>query len=36
MAKDLFHDKVKNALKNDGWRITHDPFTIRISESIKL
>ncbi len=36
MAKDLFHQQVKNALVKDGWLITHDPFTIRISEAIKL
>lgn len=36
MAKDVFHQQVKNALVKDGWRITHDPFTIRISEAIKL
>ena len=36
MAKDVFHQQVKNALKNDGWNVTHDPFTIRISEAIKL
>ncbi|MGK7892476.1 MAG: XisH family protein [Xenococcus sp. (in: cyanobacteria)] len=36
MAKDIFHQQVKNALINDGWRITHDPLTIRISEAVKL
>jgi len=36
MAKDVFHQQVKNALVKDGWLITHDPFTIRISEAIKL
>ncbi|NEQ76257.1 MAG: fatty-acid oxidation protein subunit alpha [Okeania sp. SIO2C9] len=36
MAKDIFHQQVKNALIKDGWNITHDPFTIRISEAIKL
>lgn len=29
MAKDLFHDAVKNALKKDGWRITHDPYYLK-------
>ena len=29
-AKDRFHDVVKTALQKDGWRITHDPLTIRI------
>jgi len=36
MAKGLFHNQVRDALQKDGWHITHDPFTIRISESIKL
>jgi hypothetical protein len=36
MAKDIFHQQVKNALIKDGWIITHDPFTIRISEAVKL
>lgn len=27
-AKDSIHDAVKYALINDGWTITHDPFTI--------
>ena len=26
---DVIHDAVKNALVNDGWKITHDPFTIQ-------
>ncbi len=29
MAKDMIHDAVKNALRKDGWTITHDPYTIR-------
>ncbi|MUH00961.1 fatty-acid oxidation protein subunit alpha [Scytonema sp. UIC 10036] len=36
MAKDIFHQQVKNALIKDGWKITHDPLTIRISEVIKV
>ncbi|MGF1540210.1 MAG: element excision factor XisH family protein [Pleurocapsa sp.] len=28
-AKDLFHDIVKNALIQEGWQITHDPFPVR-------
>ena len=35
MAKDVFHQQVKNALIKDGWNITHD-LTIRISEAVKL
>ncbi len=36
MAKDVFHQQVKNALIKDAWNITHDPLTIRISEAVKL
>ena len=36
MAKDIFHQQVKNALIKAGWNITDDPFTIRISEAVKL
>jgi hypothetical protein len=32
--KDLFHNAVRHALEKDGWRI--DPFTIQISEAVKL
>ncbi|WP_316434225.1 element excision factor XisH family protein [Leptolyngbya sp. NK1-12] len=28
MARDLFHDIVKEALIAEGWQITHDPFPI--------
>jgi hypothetical protein len=28
MAKDLFHDVVKEALIAEGWKITHDPFPV--------
>ncbi|NET10271.1 MAG: fatty-acid oxidation protein subunit alpha [Symploca sp. SIO2B6] len=36
MAKDRFHDCVKTALIKEGWSITHDPFSIPISEAIKV
>jgi hypothetical protein len=36
MAKDVFHQQVKNALIKDGWIITNDPLTIRISEVVKV
>ena len=29
MARDIFHDTVKLALKKDGWTITHDPYRLR-------
>lgn len=28
MARDLFHQVVKDALTKDGWTITHDPFPV--------
>ena len=28
MAKDLFHDVVKDALIAEGWQVTHDPFPV--------
>ncbi|EDN70252.1 fdxN element excision controlling factor protein [Beggiatoa sp. PS] len=31
-AKDIIHDAVKSALIKDGWKITHDPYTIRYEE----
>ncbi len=30
MAKDLYHDQVKTALRKDGWQITDDPYEIRV------
>jgi hypothetical protein len=36
MARDIFHQQVKTALIKDGWMITHDPLTIRVSEAVKL
>ncbi|MEN8216447.1 MAG: element excision factor XisH family protein [Pseudomonadota bacterium] len=31
-AKDIIHNPVKNALIKEGWKITHDPYTIRYEE----
>lgn len=28
--KDIYHEHVKKALINDGWNITHDPYTIKV------
>ncbi len=28
MARDIFHNLVKEALQKDGWTITDDPFTV--------
>ncbi len=33
MARDLFHDLVRDALEADGWTITHDPYEIRLDRS---
>lgn len=32
-AKDLYHDAVKQALINDGWTITADPYFIRYEDA---
>lgn len=32
MAKDFFHHVVKSALEKDGWRITHDPYKMRVED----
>jgi hypothetical protein len=34
--KDQFHDAVRHAMAKDRWLITHDPYTIQISEAVKL
>jgi len=36
MARDLFHAQVKAALIKEQWEITHDPFSIQISEVVKI
>ena len=35
-AKDIFHDKVRNALIKDGWTITGDPYTLKWDDNEKL
>ena len=35
MAKDLFHDIVKEALIAEGWTITHDPLLINLQDEIR-
>lgn len=32
MAKDIFHQQVKNALIKEGWLITHDPLTLKLTK----
>ncbi len=29
-AKDRFHDVVRTSLEKEGWKITHDPLTLRV------
>lgn len=31
MARDKFHEAVKNALLKDGWIITHDPYPLQLT-----
>lgn len=32
MARDLYHENVREALIKDGWIITHDPYSLEIEE----
>ncbi len=32
MAKDRFHNLVRNALEKDGWKITADPYEINVDD----
>ncbi len=36
MARDFIHNAVKNALINDGWKITADPFPIKYEEGFEV
>ncbi len=31
-AKNIYHDAVVDALKDDGWTITHDPLSLKVGE----
>jgi hypothetical protein len=35
-AKDIFHDPFKTALLKDGWKVTHDPFNLKIGKKTCL
>ena len=35
-AKDKIHDAVKNALINDGWTVTDDPYTLAYAEDVTV
>ncbi len=30
MAKDIYHNLVKQALENEGWTVTHDPYFLSV------
>ena len=30
MAKDIYHDHVRRVLESEGWKITHDPYYVRV------
>lgn len=32
MAKDIIHEPVKNAIKNDGWTVTNDQYSVQYAE----
>jgi XisH protein len=33
MARDIYHEHVKEALIKDGWTVTHDPYLFRHCKS---
>jgi XisH protein len=35
-AKDRFHNIVKIALEKEGWKITHDPLTLKVDAVEKV
>jgi hypothetical protein len=32
MARDFYHNNVREALEKDGWRITNDPYTLKVDD----
>jgi hypothetical protein len=32
MAKDFYHDNVRQALEKDGWFVTHDPYPVKVDD----
>lgn len=32
MARDKFHQEVRTALEEDGWKITHDPLYLKVGQ----
>ena len=35
-ARDIYHDQIRSALEKDGWKITHDPYRIKLSRGKNL
>ncbi len=35
-VRDYYHDVVRNALKKDGWTITHDPYRLKLARKKNL
>ncbi|MEG4318584.1 MULTISPECIES: XisH family protein [unclassified Microcoleus] len=35
-AKDTFHNTVRSALEKDGWTITHDPLSFKLTQQVKI
>lgn len=33
MAKDIYHNHVREALEKDGWKITADPYILNYAET---
>jgi XisH protein len=32
MARDFYHENVREALEKDGWQITHDPYPVKVDD----
>jgi XisH protein len=32
MARDFFHENVRLALEKDGWKVTHDPYPVKVDD----
>jgi len=35
-ARDIYHTPIRNALEKDGWKITHDPYRLKLSRGKNL
>ena len=36
MAKDIYHQAIKNALVKDGWTITADPYPLEVKNQVRM